>query len=220
METLEIVRLACYAANTITLLLLAGYFLREYMTKRLRASLAWGLGFLLFAIVIINLAFLVTVEMTKTSVYFGFLVTATMVALLYYGTSLLFFREGSFFREKMTAIYWLVMVLIGWTLTYLSKPDPAELAKVGRPSMVMFVIAYVIIGILFYRVSRRLPEDDPRKRTIAMVSTAWFILAIWNIYIGTLLDVYPTVEAGVLLFGSFGFLLLLYGMTTGKTTRR
>lgn len=219
METIELVRLACYAVNIIASFLLAGYFIREFITKRLRASLAWGLGFTMLGIVLITLAFAVTTVISKPALYFGFLFSATTISLLYYGTSLLFFREGSFFREKMTVILWLAVILIGWSLTYIIPADQV-LERTRLPSSVINVLIYFVIGILFYQVSRRIPKEDPRRRTITLVAIAWFIITFWNAYIGAFVGEYVLPEAIVFLFGSFGFMLLLYGMTTGKTARR
>jgi hypothetical protein len=210
--------LACYVINAIVLLVLSGYFIREFITKRLRASLAWGIGFLLFAIAMLNLGLLAAAEVTKPQVMFGFVLTSLMVGLLYYGASLLFFKEGSFFREKMAVIYFLAVLFVGIVLTYITPAEQIS-EQVRTPSLALVEIAYFVIAVLFLQVSRRIPKEDPRRRTIALVSTAWWIIVIWNLYLAFFWGEYPTIEAGVLLFGTFGFLLLLYGMITGKTTR-
>ncbi len=220
MLTIEFVRVVCYAVNGISSLLLSGYFFREYMVKRLRASLAWGTGFFLFLIAVITIYYVTAVEAAKPVLYFGFIFSAFLVSLLYYGTSLLFFSEGSFFREKMTAIYWVVVIIIGVTLTY-SAPSDRLIEYTRLPGMAVFVFGYALIGFLFSRVSVRLPKGDLRRRTTILVSLAWFIIAGWNLGIGIFTGgKNPIVEAFIFLFGSVGFLLLLYGMTTGKTTRR
>lgn len=219
MEPFELVRLACYGVDIIVCFLLVGYFIREYMKKKLRASLAWAVGFLLLSFMIISLASYTTVaEVSKLQVMVAFVLAASAVSSLYYGTSLLFFDEESFFREKITAVLFVVVVLIGSILTYIT-PEGQLVATVGFWTTWVFLAFYVTIGILFYRVSRKLLRGDPRRRTITLVALAWFIVGIWNVYVGLFWGKNPAIEAIVFLFGSFGFLLLLYGMTTGKTTR-
>ena len=189
------------------------------MTKRLRASLAWGLGFFVLAIAILNLTFIVVTEVSRTVVIIGAIFTAGMISLLYYGASLLFFREGSFFREKMTVLYFII-VFLAQTVSALIAP-PERIAEYARtPSLGLIGITYMLIAILFYQVSRRLPEDDPRRKTTVLVSVAWIIVFIANIYLALFFGEYPTIETFALLLGTVGFILLVYGMTTGKTTRK
>lgn len=217
METIELIRVASYAINAIACFVLGAYFAREYFAKRLRASLAWCVGFFLFGLVVLNLIF-ITTEVTKGAVYLGYLMTAVMVFGLYYGASLLFFREGSFFREKFAALYALAVLLMGWILTYVT-PVEQIIERLRLPSTALYTLIFFIIAVLFLQVSRRISSGDPRKRTLTLVSTAWFILAIWQAYVGVALGEQPVIEAIVFTIGSFGFLLLLYGMTTGKTAR-
>ncbi|MBU7044921.1 MAG: hypothetical protein HXS54_00675 [Theionarchaea archaeon] len=219
METIELIRVASYVINAVACFVLSVYFLRDFFTKRLRASLAWGIGFLLFGLVVLNLILLSTAELSKSAVYFGFLLTSVMVFCLYYGASLLFFNERSFFREKMAIIYCLATLFIGLILTYLT-PTEKIVETMRTPTTAMYGILYIVITILFYQVSRRIPEGDPRRRTIGLVSLSWAIIAFWNFYIAFAWLERPSIEAGIFLLGSFGFLLLLYGMTTGKTTRK
>jgi len=218
-ETLELIRLACYGVDIIACFLLVGYFTREYMVKRLRASLAWAMGFFLFSFIIISLASYTTVAVvSRSQVLIALAFAASAVSSLYYGTSLLFFTEGSFFREKITAVFFVVVLLIGSVITY-TTPEDQLVAAVGLWTTWIFFAFYIVIGALFYRVSRKLLRRDPRRRAITLVSLAWFIVAIWNVYVGLLWGENPAVEAIMFLFGSFGFILLLYGMTAGKTTK-
>lgn len=217
METIELMRVASYAINAIVCFILGTYFAREYLAKRLRASLAWCLGFFLFGLVVLNLIF-ITTEVTKGIVYLGYLLAAVMVFGLYYGASLLFFREGSIFREKFAALYALIVILTGWILTYVTPVDQI-IERLKLPSIAFYALIFFIIAVLFLQVSRRISSEDPRKRTLILVSAAWFILTIWQIYIGLALGEYPLIEPIVFTMGTGGFLLLLYGMTTGKTGR-
>lgn len=218
METTELIRLVSYILNTLVILVLSGYFFREYLIKKLRASLAWGIGFLFLGIAMANLTFMATVEVTRPMVLIGGVFTATMIALLYYGASLLFFREGSFFREKMAIVYF-ALVLIVQTTTALLAPADRIAETVRGPTLGLIGIAYLLIAILFYQVSRRLSAEDPRRRTITLVSAAWVIIFVFNMYLAFQWGEQPTIESIGWIIGSFGWFLLLYGMTTGKTTR-
>ena len=219
METIEIIRLACYVVNIISSFILGVFFIREFSIKRLRASLAWGLGFILFGITISNLAFMAAAEVSKPAVYIGFAFTAIFIALLYYGASLLFFKERSFWREKMTVIWFFAVLLVGLVLTYFTPAEQITQAVRG-PSLTLTGTVYFVIAILFYQVSRRIPKEDTRRRTITLVSAGWWMILIWNIYLALFFGEHLILEAFAFLLGSLGFLLLLYGMTTGKTAER
>ncbi|MGD2248624.1 MAG: hypothetical protein PVF58_09475 [Candidatus Methanofastidiosia archaeon] len=218
MET-TLIRLVCYVIDIIVCFLLVGYFIREYMIKKLRASLAWAVGFFLFSLMIISLASYTTIDtVSKIQVMVAFVLASSAVSSLYYGAALIYFGEKSFFREKMTSIFFVGIIIIGSILTAVT--DKSELVStVGNYTNGIFLLVYVVIGSMFFAVSRKLPGGDPRKRAINMVGIAWYIVAIWNTYVGLFWGEDPLLEAGMFLLGSFGFLLLLYGMTTGKATR-
>lgn len=210
--------LACYTVNIIALFLLGGFFFREYFTKRLKASASWGFAFILYALVVINLAFLATGEISKSSVMVGVILTSVMMALFYYGASLLFFSEGSFFREKFAVIlFFLIFAISSFIVIYF--PTEEIVAVMRTVTTLMMATVFFLIGVLFYRVSGRLPRGDPRRRTVTLVAAAWFIVVIWLVYIAFFWGEYAIPEALVFLLGSSGFLLLLYGMTTGRATR-
>lgn len=220
MSTIEVIRLACYAVNTVVCFSLVVYFAKEYMTKKLRASLAWAVGFLLFGFLIISLATYTTVvEVSKVQVMIAFMFAAAEVSVIYYGASLVFFGEESFFREKITVIFFLAMLFIGSFLTYTTE-EGQLVQTMGFWTVWIFLAFYVVIGTMFYWVSRKVPKTDPRRRAIALVAAAWYIVAFWNSYVGLAWGENVAVEAVIFLLGSFGFLLLLYGMTAGKTTRK
>ncbi len=220
MVSIETLRLVCYIVDAFATLLLAGYFLREYMAKRLRASLAWCLGFILFTILMLQLAFFTTiVELSKLQVMIAFTFAAALVSLLYYGGALLYFGKKSFFREKATVLFFFVVLLIGSVLTSITE-EKDLIERVGPPTGIIYGIAYVVIGTFFLQVSGKLPKEDPRRRTLTVVGLAWYIIAGWNTYVGLFFKRFPLLEPIVFLVGSFGFLLLLYGMTTGKTIGR
>lgn len=208
--------LVCYGINTVVLGTLAVYFYREYYVKRLRASLAWALGFTFFAFTVANLAVLTT-EITRSQVALGGLIAAVMLSFFYYGASLLFFSEKSFFREKMTTI--LFLVVLGMS-EFLAITFPLErLASIRLFIMLPYWVIFSGISYLFYRVRGRLSKEDPRRRPITLTAVAWFIVAIWMFYIEFLWGWNRIIEAVVFLLGSFGFGLLLIGMTWGRGTR-
>ena len=213
------IRLVCYIINALATFVLGCYFLKEFINKRLKASLAWGIGFLMWSPVIANLAFMATVEISKVAVMGGFVITSIMVALLYYGASLLFFNEESFFREKFTVIYFLATLFVGLGLAYVTPAGEGFVEKIRGPSSAMYTLLSIVIGTLFLKVSRRLNTTDPRRKTITLVAAGWYIIGLWEAYIGLAWLEYPSIEAIIFLLGSFGFILLLYGMTTGKTTK-
>ena len=217
-ETTFILQL-CYGINSIVLGVLAIYFLREYMNKKLKASLAWALGFAFFLLTVVNLGFLTTGVIGKPQVAFGAFVAPLMLAFFYYGASLLFFGEGSFFREKMTIILFIVVFgLSEFLVIYLPADQIADRMK--APTMIFFVFVFSVIAILFYQVSRRLPKEDPRRGSVALVSAGWLTVTFWMGYVGFYWGENPVLEAAVFLLGSFGFVLLFIGMTRGRATRR
>ncbi len=219
MSTIEVIRIACYAVNTVVCFSLVVYFIREYLIKKLRAYLSWAVGFLLFGFLIISLASYTTVAVvSKVQVMVAFMLAATEVSALYYGASLVFFVEESFFREKITVIFFLVMLFIGSFLTVTTE-ESQLVQTMGFWTVWIFMAFYVAIGTMFFWISRKVPETDTRRKAIALVAAAWYIVAFWNSYVGLAWQENVAVEAGVFLLGSFGFLLLLYGMTVGKTTR-
>ena len=220
METVELIRLACYIVDIIVCFILVGYFIREYVYKKLRASLAWAVGFTLFGFLIISLASYTTIaEVSKFQVMMAFIFAALAVSSLYYGASLVYFDEGSFFREKMTVALFVGVLVIGSIITYIT-PQAQLISTMGFWTTWIFFSVYVAIGTMFYSVASKLSKGDPRRRPIIMVALAWYIVSIWNNYVGLAWGENPAVEAGMFLFGSFGYVLLLYGMTTGKTTKK
>jgi hypothetical protein len=218
LETIELIRIACYALNAISCFTLAVYFVREFFTKRLRPSLAWAVGFGSLGVAIIAMA-MTTMEVSKSVLTAGFLLSTLTAPSLYYGASLLFFKEGSFFREKFTVIFYLVVLIVGLTVIVITPVEylVERLTFIVQP---IYLFAYLVIGILFLQVSRRLPTNDPRRRTITLVAAAWGIISFWVAYVLFFLYKYIALEAVVFLIGSVGFLLLLYGMTTGKTSKK
>lgn len=208
----------CYVINALALFVLFGYFFRQYSAKRLRASLAWATGFLAFAFGIVTLAFMATGEVSKLPVMIDVVLTSIAMTFFYYGASLLFFREGSFFREKMAVILFVVYLVISLFITYILPVE--EIAeKMRAPVLFMEIIVFITIASLFLQVARRLPKDDARKRTVNLVAASWIIISVWAFYIGAFWGTHPILEALVFILGSGGFLLLVYGMTTGKATR-
>ncbi|KYK37998.1 MAG: hypothetical protein HXS46_14000 [Theionarchaea archaeon] len=220
METVELIRLGCYATNATTSFILAVYFLRDFARKRLRASLAWGLGFAFFGVAMVPMAAIATIEITKPAMAIGVVISSLEVLFLYYGASLLFFREGSFFREKFAVIYFLATIVVG-ELFVMYTPIEKVAERLAPGVTAIIAIVYIACAILFFQVSRRLPKDDPRRRTITLVSLGWVFIVLWAFYIAVFwLRAPASADAALFLLGSVGFVLVLYGMITGKATRR
>lgn len=216
MEYIETIRIATYGVNVAVCLILTIYFSKEYNQKRLRASLAWAIAFFLYALLLISMILMATVEITKSYLMLSYVFSALLVSLFYYGASLVFFEEKSFFRETMTILFFLTVIFLGSVLMFL-LPAEEFIAKMSVPIVGVYVIIYSVIGILFYQSSQKMPEVDPRRKSTLLVSIAWFIIAIWNAYLAGFWLENPRIEALVFSFGSCGFILLLYGMTQGKT---
>lgn len=217
---LNIVLTISYLIAIAVTLVLSAYFIREYRVKKLRASLAWSLGFLAWAFVMLTDLFAIFQGETivgKPVIFFGLIVLAMSMTLFYYGTSLLFFSPGSFFREKMSILIMVSFALLSVYLVMVFQEEGfrAEAAKILQPVMTFI---FLVISVLFYRVSRRLGKGDPRRTTVLLVSIAWLLIAIQNayrIFVGYSM-------ATDIIFQSLyvpGWLILFYGMILGKAAK-
>jgi hypothetical protein len=216
---INIIYVVSYVVAIIATLILSVYFFREYSKKRLRASLAWGIGFLLYGVTqISHLSTEIFGEITvgKLGLSAGMIAVAIGMALLYYGTSLLFFGAGSFFREKMTVI---IFVIYNVYFIYAAFTYPLEgfADSVRQVFEVGFAApVFLAIGILFYRVSARLPSGDPRKQIVRLVSAGWFGSVIDTVYLGLFLGISAVTDAAINIVHAVAWILILYGMTIGK----
>lgn len=211
-----------YVVTVLTLLILSGYFFREYGVKKLRASLAWGVGFLAYGF--LNATDLIVagageVTVGKAGIGFGLLVATIAMVAFYYGTSLLFFNAGSFFREKMSAVIMVIYVLY---FTYLGVTLPTEgfrEAVVTPIQIGLLLPIFLVIGILFIRVARRLATDDIRRRTVLLVSFGWFLFVLHAFGRGLFQGYLPLLDTAIEASQALGSVVILYGMVLGKAVR-
>lgn len=211
-----------YVVSSAATFVLSIYFLREWRAKKLRASLAWCLGFLFyFFTMVTDLAISMFGEVSAgtATIAFGLLVVALGVTLFYYGAALLFFSPKSFFREKLSVIIMAIFIVLS---IYLVATHPAEgFRDAAAPYIQLLLMSpvFFVIAVLFYQVSRRLDADDPRKRTVLLVSSGWFILLINSLYRGTYLGYSATVDAILNLVHLGAWFVLLYGMVYGRVSK-
>jgi hypothetical protein len=218
----SIIVLTSYAISVVVTFVLSMYFFREYRYKKLRASLAWGIGLFLYAftqLTDISVAVFGEMSVGKPGLVAGLVVTALGMVLFYYGTSLLFFSPGSFFREKMSA---LILVVYTLYFSYLVITLPVEgfrEAVVAPIHIGLLVPIFLVISVLFYRVSRRLPHDDPRRRTILLVSAGWLCLVFNSGFRAFFLGYNPILDALIESLHVLAWILILYGMVLGKVAK-
>lgn len=179
----------------------------------------WGGGFLFFGLSQIPILTMRYFKDPTTNMEFalmGAFLAALSLALMYYGTSLIYFKKGSFFREKLSAIFFVVMTAI--ILTFPLVMSPQEVLK-----MVFVVVAsgfifpiLTIVAIIFFLIWYKLEPKNPRKPNVFLVAVAWLMYSLLNgltsTYYGKMFDWIFFIVATV------SFLLLLYGMTLGKAT--
>ena len=212
---MEIIPIASYSVSILAGSILAAYFFREYFAKRLRASLAWAAGLLLYVLIQVFdliVQFRGEAAAGKPILVAGFLMLAFAMSLLYYGTSLLFFSPGSFFREKMTAVIMFVYFVV---IVAFSLELPLEGFRAAVTPLVSIGVLFpikVMIAALFYRVFRRLEVGDPRKQTVLLLASGWGLdglsaLLLWLIE--------PASHA----MHAIAWIMILYGMTMGKVTK-
>ncbi|MBU7027741.1 MAG: hypothetical protein HXS48_12465 [Theionarchaea archaeon] len=215
--------------ETAATLILSVYFFRDYILRRFRASLAWGVGFIphstlgsWFPLIILEI-FLSTAEAEDGCL----MITAVLgITLLYYGASLLFFKKGSFLREKMSVLIMLVYSVFVfyfmtthlystiWGDTYLVLP-------------VLKTPILLVIAILFFRIYRKMDSDDPSKRILLIVTIAWFLLtiglvpmtlsmAVYFYYFDILSQIFPIFNIIMSCLQLIAWVLMVYSMVIRK----
>lgn len=224
MNVVEVVVIASYIVSFIAALILSVYFFREYFRKKLRASIAWAFAFLGFAVMSVSDISITAMGGEEVAgggavLILGMLFLTFTMTLFYYGTSLLFFNPGSFFREKMTAIIGIVYIIFSFYLVITIPVEGFRDAVAPYLQLLLMTPLYFVIAVLFYRVSRRLPSDDPRRRTVFFVSAGWFLQLINSIYRGAFLDPFGASNAFFVILSSLGMILILYGLALGKAAR-
>ena len=216
METIETIQLVGYVISIIVCTVLAVFFLRKFLNKRLRASLWWAAGFSSLACGILAAA-VGAFYGVHTILVIAFVFVAASVAFLYYAASLLFLDRGSFFREKFTVILFLVsFVLFVLPVYFLFEK---YVTTMRSPTMTLFVIAFLVIAVLFNRTAAKLSEEYLCKILGALQSLAWWVAAVWSLYIASLWGS-VTAAGFVFVLSSFEFVLLWYGCKGGDNMDR
>lgn len=202
-------------------LVLSIYFFRDYFAKKLRASLAWGVGLLLYSLTQIQ-PILVEIsgptEVGVTTMTIGFLILALAMVLLYYGAAQLFFSPGSFFRERFTVILLMIFFSIITLFSTLSSQEEFIAGATFLSGIIVMGPIKSVIAFLFYRVYRRLETDDPRKRTVSLLVYGWALDAFTAFVFGLALSV--SIEAVTHLLHAVAWVIIFYGMAIGKVARR
>ncbi len=179
----------------------------------------WGAGFLFFGLSQIPILAMRYFKDPATNMGFalmGAFLAALSLVLMYYGSSLIYFKKGSFFREKLSTIFFVVMIAIILTFPLIMSPqDVLRTVFVVVASGFIFPIL-TIVAIIFFMIWHKLEPENPRKPNVFMVAVAWLMYSLLNgltsTYYGQQFDwVFFTV-------GTISFLLLLYGMSLGKAT--
>lgn len=212
-----------YAVAIAATFIISVYFFYEYYVKKLRSSLAWALGFFFYGIAQsshLTADMVGEIAMGKLGFAVGIMVLIFAMILFYYGTSLLFFDEKSFFREK--ASFLLFLVFTAYSL-YLVMVLPMEgfLKAIATPiSLVLMMPIFLVMGVLFYHVCRALARDDSRRQTVLLVSMGWFLVGISSLYLGLFLGYSGISDSANYIVHVVAWILILYGMTIGKATRK
>lgn len=199
--------------------ILAIYFLNKYSKEKTGIPLAWGTGFFFFGLSQIPVMAMRYFEDTTTNMAFALLaalLAALSLVLLYYGTSLLFFKKGSFMRGRLSILFFVVMLVVIAAFAFL-VPIETVLKSVFIVVAAGFIFPIVlIIAILFFVMWHKLEPANPRRANVFLVAVAWLIYSIINgvgaFYFLELLEWIFYILAIV------AFVILLYGMTVGKAT--
>jgi hypothetical protein len=219
MGPVEMIGLACCASSILSAVV-AGYFFREVLSERLRASLWWAAGFAVFALGMIAITGAVWYEVHRGFVLLSFALVAVSAVFFYYAGSLLFFGRKSFFREKVAVILFAVSFVLFLLFVYL--PSEEHLAETIRsPAVPVTAVALVVITVVFnrvagvyYRIVWRLPTDTVCRK-LGILQPAVWILAVWCLY--SALFTGSTIAAGIVfVLISCEFILFLYHCTEGE----
>lgn len=211
-----------YVVAIVATVILSAYFFREYERKKLRASLAWGVGFGLYflgQITDLYVDLYGAPAIGKAGLMGGLTVVVLAMVFLYYGTSLLFFSPSSFFREKMSVLLAVIYIII---FAYATGIIPVEGFKeqIAAPVQLLLVAPiFFAIAILFYRVSTRLAREDPRRSTILLVSAGWGIAVVHAVTFGLLLGTSAVLDTAIHSTHAISWILILYGMVLGRAAR-
>lgn len=211
-----------YAVAIGATFILSVYFFREYTRKKLRTSLAWAVGLLIFSVTqIFDLYVAAFGEITlgKPILAIALIVHVFGMVLLYYGTSLLFFETESFFREKLSALIMSIyIVYFGYIVAVLPVEGFRE-AVLAPIQLGLMTPIFLAIAISFYYVSRSVERIDPRRLILLLVSAGWFLEVIDSLYRGLFLGSSGTFDATSNVLRAVGWIFIFYGMIIGKVMK-
>lgn len=199
--------------------ILAAYFLHRYSQEKRGVPLVWGLGFFFFGLSQVPILAVRYFEDTSTSMWFALLASALAalsIALLYYGTSMLYFPINSFMREKLSIIFFVVMMAIVLMFPFTMSPETVLKSVFRVVTTGFFFPILFIMAVIFFMIWRKLEPDNPRKPHVLLVGVVLLVYSVLGTYtptyFGSYFDwIFYSVAALV-------FLLLLYGMIMGKAT--
>ena len=216
---IEIIRqISPFAGMTIKYIL-AIYFCGRYLQKKERVPLVWGMGFFFLGLSQVPFMAMRYFQDPTTNAEFALFaafLAALSLALLYYGTSLLYFIKGSFMREKLSIISFVVMMAV-ILVFLLTQSREAILKSLFMVVSVVFIFPMLfVVAVIFFMIWRRLEADDPRKTSVFMVGAA---LLTYSILSGTTSTYFGTPYDWIFIALSIlSFVVLLYGMILGRAT--
>lgn len=210
MEPTDVIQLVMYATSILVCAALTVYFLREFLNnKRLRVPLWWATGFLLSAFGILVMSVTALYVLHKILVMLAFATTtAASFAFLYYAASTLFFCRKSFFKEIFTVILFIVSFVLFLLPEYLHQREHM-VGIIRSPMMVLFVVAFLVLALVYTRVVKELHKRYSCKRVVALQSLTVWILGVWSLYIASSWGSIMAVGL-VFVLSLVGFILLWY----------
>lgn len=217
-----------YLIEVLLPMALSVCFLRDYNARKSRASLALGVGFFLYAWLtnfpnVLLISFATESEKYIVLRIAAFGIVAFALALLYYGTFLLLFRQESFSRKKMMPILTVIYLVYVFTLTqkYVYDIDVILLLM-----QILRAPIFLVIALLFYRTYQKRGTGDPSKRISLTASVASVLLAVSYVPVGILwiqaifrapvIGQEPLSVPGAIFYGlqSIAWILMLYSART------
>jgi hypothetical protein len=219
---MDIVFLTSSVVMAVATGLLAVFFSLEFFAKRLRATGAWACAFWFYFFgLVVDLVVLIFEEIPagKAALFAGLMMLALAMTLFYYGTSLLFFGPGSFYREKMSILVMLIYTVYSAYLIMTLPEKGFREAVIAPIQLGLMTPIFFVIAVLFYRVSMRLAPKDPRRRTILLVAGGWFLTMVNAIGRGAATGISSSLDSVISVIGAIGWLLVLYGMALGKAAK-
>jgi len=198
---------------------LAAYFFHRYSREKAGIPLVWGTGFFFFGLSQVPVVAMRYFGDPTTDMAFallGALIAALALALLYYGTSLLFFPKGSFMQGKLSIVFFTVMAVVVLAFRLFAAPENI-LKSVFLIVASGFIFPILgLVALLFFMIWRKLEPENPRRTNVFVVAVAWLVYSVVNG--GGTFSVGKPYEWVFYVLATGAFLVLLYGMTVGKAT--